>query len=156
MGGSLSFGIELFQSFLYEDRDDGMQKVCYRFVQRPVSIMMEFRCVCRSGNPDWVVVSQTVWSSKDCCVISRARNSSMLMMGGSPPGPPTLLGSVETQRWTCVLRRSDRRVPTISDAVVHVQYCSEFTTQLHVQCTCIFFKKNYYFFLLIFNRKSSC
>ena len=52
-----------------------------------------------TGYPAWSVVRQTVWSSRDCCVINRDRSSSRLMMVGSPLDPPTLLRSVETQRW---------------------------------------------------------
>ncbi len=39
-----------------------------------------------------------------------------------------------------------------SDAVVHVHWCSEFTAQLHVECTCTARE----FFLKKINRKSSC
>ncbi len=43
----------------------------------------------------WSVVSHTVWSSRVCCVRNSVRIAFRLMMVGSPPGPPTLLGSAD-------------------------------------------------------------
>jgi hypothetical protein len=67
----------------------------------PRSLSLSDRTSCTStvtGKPAWAVVSHTVWSPRDCCVVSSDRTSFRVMKVGSLPGPPTLLGSDDTHR----------------------------------------------------------
>ena len=51
-----------------------------------------------SGNPVWVVVSHTDWSSVDYCKVMPLHSSSWLIMMVSPPSVPIRLGSAEVHR----------------------------------------------------------